>query len=387
MDCSAASANTIACPAAAPPSAYVGEVDALRCLAMTAVILQHCQLLPFGWTGVWLFFVISGFAITSSLLGSGREKHTKPVLIRNFYLRRCLRIWPVYFLVVAVNIVAAASLGKGEITAALPWLATFTYNYRMILDGEIWPANGHLWTISVEEQFYLAFPFLFAYLPKLRLAAALIICVALGPVLRILLSAWFGELAWDDGLKAFAVMVFAPAHFDAFSLGALLALFRPFLTSRRQLARCFLIAALAVAFVYGSIYLSINAALKGFNSEAFRCIYSGILWGEGRQIWVYGAVTGLSAALIALILAGERWLCSLCKLPLLQPIGRISYGGYIYHAPVLMLHHALFGNAGASSLTFSLGKFAFAYPVTLLLAFLSYRYFEAPILKLRTRFG
>jgi hypothetical protein len=71
-------------------SGYVSEVDALRCIAMTAVVLQHCQLLPFGWTGVWLFFVISGFAITSSLLGSDRIKHSRPLLVRNFYARRCL---------------------------------------------------------------------------------------------------------------------------------------------------------------------------------------------------------------------------------------------------------------------------------------------------------
>jgi peptidoglycan/LPS O-acetylase OafA/YrhL len=232
---------------------------------MTAVVLQHCQLLPFGWTGVWLFFVISGFAITSSLLGSGRLKHSKPGLIRNFYLRRCLRIWPAYFLVVSINIVGATSLGKGEIISALPWLAAFTYNYRMILDGEIWPANGHLWTISVEEQFYLAFPFLFAYLTKRRLAAALWICVALGPVLRILLTAWFRALPRDDGLKAFAVMVFAPAHFDAFALGALLALFRPFLAARLHLARLFLAAALGMAVLYASIYLSINITLNGFS--------------------------------------------------------------------------------------------------------------------------
>jgi peptidoglycan/LPS O-acetylase OafA/YrhL len=153
MNYSASIAGKITYQSAAAPSSYVGEVDALRCLEMTAVVLQHCQLLPFGWTGVWLFFVISGFAITSSLLGTGRLKHSKPGLIRNFYLRRCLRIWPVYFLVVACNIIAATSLGKGEVTSALPWLATFTYNYRMILNGETWPANGHLWTISVEEQF------------------------------------------------------------------------------------------------------------------------------------------------------------------------------------------------------------------------------------------
>jgi peptidoglycan/LPS O-acetylase OafA/YrhL len=249
-------------------------------------------------------------------------------------------------------------------------------------------ANGHLWTISVEEQFYLFFPCLFAFFSKQRLIAALWICVATGPVLRILLTLWFDELPWDDGLKAFAMIVFAPAHFDAFSLGALLALFRPFLASRLGVARGLLGVAIGAAFAYAAVYLSINAASKGFGGSALRCIFSGIIWGQGRQIWVYSVVTGLAAALIALILSGEGWLRTLCRLPLLQPIGRISYGAYIYHLPVLMLHHALFcSSAGEFSLSFSLGKFAFAYLVTLLIAFLSFRYFEEPILKLRTRFA
>jgi peptidoglycan/LPS O-acetylase OafA/YrhL len=162
----------------------------------------------------------------------------------------------------------------------------------MILHGETWPANGHLWTISVEEQFYLAFPF-FAWLSKKRLAAALAACVALGPVLRTLLTALFDGPPWDDGLKAFAVMVFAPAHFDAFSLGALLALFRPFFALRLDLARRLFASAFGAAFVYACIYLTVNAASSAFNGEAFRCIYSGILWGAGRQIWVYSTVLDL----------------------------------------------------------------------------------------------
>ncbi|MCI0465937.1 MAG: acyltransferase, partial [Beijerinckiaceae bacterium] len=369
-------------------SGYVSEVDALRGLAMTAVVLQHCNLLPFGWTGVWLFFVISGFAITSSLLGSDRIKHSKPLLIRNFYVRRCLRIWPVYFLAVAGNMIAATLLGRPEVLASLPWLATFTYNYFMILHGETWPPNGHLWTISVEEQFYLVFPFLFAFLPRQRLVAALWICIALGPILRMLLTFWFGQIAADNGWRAFALMVFAPAHFDAFSAGALLALFRPFIAGRLQLARLLLAAALGAAALYASVYISINAAAAGYNAEALRCVFSGILWGDGRQIWVYTAVTGLAVALIALILAGEGWMLTLCRLPFLRPIGRVSYGAYIYHLPVLTLYNYLWFPPGeGSSLAYSLGKFAFAYPVTLLAAFLSFRYFEEPILKLRKRFA
>src|ERR1700722_20045437 len=261
---------------------YVSEVDALRGLAMTGVVAQHCHLLPFGWTGVWLFYVISGFAITSSLLSSDRTPHSRLFLVRNFYARRCLRIWPLYFLFVLANMVAAVITGHGAVLASAPWLATFTFNFRMMLHDDHWSTIGHLWTISVEEQFYFIFPFLFAFLSRRRLAVALGICVIASPLLRALLSVWFDSFSSDNLWKAFSLYAFAPAHFDAFSSGALLALFRPFLASRLPLARIFLAVALGVAIVYASVYVPLNISAGGFSQDAFRNVFSGILWGQGR---------------------------------------------------------------------------------------------------------
>jgi peptidoglycan/LPS O-acetylase OafA/YrhL len=377
--------NSRASPAT---TGYVSEVDALRGLAMTGVVAQHCQLLPFGWTGVWLFFVISGFAITSSLLASDRAPHSKMLLVRNFYFRRSLRIWPLYFAFVIANMIAAAMVGRTDVLASAPWLATFTYNFRMMLHPESWSTIGHLWTISVEEQFYLIFPFLFAFLSRRRLVMALGICILFSPVLRALLTFGFDSYSRDDLWKAFSLYAFAPAHFDAFAAGALLALFRPFLASRLHFARAVLAVALGAAVAYACIYVCLNVSAAGFGKDAFRNVYSGILWGQGRQIWLYSVVTGLAFALVALILAGEPWLLAVCRLPLLRPIGRISYGAYILHLPVLSLYQFLWpSHSTVFSLTHSLAKFAFAYPVTLLIAFLSFRFFEMPILKLRSRFG
>jgi peptidoglycan/LPS O-acetylase OafA/YrhL len=377
-----------ASPATPATTGYVSELDALRGLAMTGVVAQHCKLMPFGWTGVWLFFVISGFAITSSLLASDRASHSKMLLVRNFYFRRSLRIWPLYFAFVIANMIAAAMAGRYDVLASAPWLATFTYNFRMILHPENWATIGHLWTISVEEQFYLIFPFLFAFLSRRRLVMALWICIFFSPVWRTLLTVWFDSFSRDDLWKAFSLYAFAPAHFDAFSAGALLALCRPFLASRLPLARALLAGALGVAVAYACIYVWLNVSTEGFGQDAMRNVYSGILWGQGRQIWLYSTVTGLAVALIALILAGEPWLLAVCRLPLLRPIGRISYGAYILHLPVLGLYQFLWpSHSTVFSLTHSLAKFAFAYPVTLLIAFLSFHYFEMPILKLRSRFG
>jgi peptidoglycan/LPS O-acetylase OafA/YrhL len=368
---------------------YVGEIDALRCLAMTAVVAQHCGLLPFGWTGVWLFFVISGFAITSSMLASDRRSpHSRTLLIRNFYVRRCLRIWPLYFAYVAANMVVAAANGRGDVLASGPWLAGFVYNYRMMLHPESWSTIGHLWTISIEEQFYLVFPFLFTFLTRRRLVKALGVCIALSLILRVVLTCWFNTLPIDSGWKAFSLYAFGPAQFDAFSAGVLLALFRSRLASRLPLARLMLVAALAAAAIYAGVYVCINRSMGEAGTQALRNVFSGILWGQGRQIWLYCVVDGLAAAMIALILAGEPWLVAACRLPLLQSIGRISYGAYIFQLPAFVLYETIRpASAAGFSVAYALEKFAFSYAVTVLLAFLSFHYFEQPILRLRKRFA
>ena len=365
---------------------YVSEVDALRCVAMTAVVAAHCRLLPFGWAGVWLFFVISGFAITSSLLASDRMSHPKPLLLRNFYARRCLRIWPLYFLCVAAVLIPAAIVGNSDVLAFWPWLGTFTYNYYYSIfhfwgpDIGNWSWFGHLWTISVEEQFYLVFPFLFAFLSKRWLVAALWICIALGPTLRTLLTWLLDQLSQSDEHKLMILYMFAPAHFDVFAAGALLALFRPVLALRLNLARVFMAIALAAAAAYTCVYLSISSSTLSLSFFP--------TWGNGQPIWVFSVIIALASALIALILAGEGWLLNACRLTLLRPIGRISYGAYVYHSPVLVLFDRQWpASITKSGLTYGLVKFSFCYPVILLIAYVSFRYFEEPILRLRARFS
>ncbi len=375
---------------------YVSEVDALRCVAMTAVVAQHCNnLLPFGYAGVWLFYVISGFAITSSLLASDRMSPPKPLLLRNFYAKRCLRIWPIYFLIVAPTLIAAAIVGKSDVLSQGPWLVTFTANYYNIFhypwgqtSGQNWDWFGHLWTVSVEEQFYLVFPFLFAFLSRRRLVAALWICIALGPTLRELLTWGLDQLPVNEEYKFSTVYLFAPAHFDSFAAGALLALFRPFIASRLDLARVFLAVALGVAAAYTCVYVSINAATLPFSYHSFNGVIYGLMWGQGRQIWIFSIIAALASALISLILAGEGWLLNACRLPLLRLIGRVSYGAYVYHLPVLYLYQLLWPRTDtASSHLYGLREFGIGYPVTLLVAYLSFRYFEEPILRLRARFS
>ncbi|MDX2237365.1 MAG: acyltransferase [Hyphomonadaceae bacterium] len=381
-----------AAPGAADPApartAYVGEIDALRCFAMTAVVLQHCQLLPLGWMGVWLFYVISGFAITTSLLGSDAPHPSRGLLIRNFMLRRAIRIWPIYVLFVAGNMIWALIASRPDILGELPYLLTFTYNFRMIAHEAQWPAIGHLWTISVEEQFYLVFPFLFAFLDREGLKRALAALVVAGPLIRAGLSVWAEGALPDDGYKAFAIYVIGPAHFDSFAIGALIALHRDAIAADLARARLYFFAALGAFVAYCGVYAGLQMQSLGFGADALRNIISGILWGEGRQIVMYSAIALLAGSLIALVLAKEAWIGAVCAIPGLQAIGRVSYGAYLYHLPVLVLVSSLLpARDGAWSFTHQAMTFAIVYGVTLAVAFASFRFIEKPFLRLRHRFA
>ncbi len=95
---------------------------------MTGVIAIHCGLLPFGWMGVWLFFVVSGFAVTTSLFTVRHGARGVWDRIGNFYVRRALRIWPIYFAFLGANIIVLLALGKFGALQDVPWLLTFTEN-------------------------------------------------------------------------------------------------------------------------------------------------------------------------------------------------------------------------------------------------------------------
>ena len=116
--------------------------------------------------GVWIFFVISGFAITSSL--QTRDQTAGDwVSLKNFYVRRCLRIWPLYFGFILANVAVIIAIGRYHSLWSLPWLASFTFNFEMIFASNWslidWPPFAILWSISVEEQFYLIYPALFLF--------------------------------------------------------------------------------------------------------------------------------------------------------------------------------------------------------------------------------
>jgi peptidoglycan/LPS O-acetylase OafA/YrhL len=210
-----------------------------------------------------------------------------------------------------------------------------------------------------------------------------------------LIRAGFGYLAagfgWDSERCAFAVYSFAPAHFDAFAIGALIALFRPEITADRLISRMTMVVAMSVIAVYVAVYGTLGVMRTGdLSSEAMRNIVSGIMFGQGREIFGYYVPIGISATILTGILSGAPGWLRVGRLPGLQAIGRVSYGGYMFHIPVLTVLGSSVPAFGGPANTLRgiiahIGLFACAYSITVALAWLSFTFFEQRIARLGRR--
>jgi peptidoglycan/LPS O-acetylase OafA/YrhL len=199
---------------------YIPELQGLRGLAVLSVVFYHCH--PrlvgtwvhyaslWGWAGVNLFFVLSGFLITSILL----EARSKPNYFRNFYGRRALRIWPVYFLVLIVVYLNAPWFIGPTITQAIktaPWMA-YIFFVQNLFHLALPPAIGPTWSLAIEEQYY------FLWAPIVRflrnpgaLAGVLAAALIASPVFRLANMHWM-------------TLTHTLIHLDGIALGSLLAL-------------------------------------------------------------------------------------------------------------------------------------------------------------------
>jgi peptidoglycan/LPS O-acetylase OafA/YrhL len=371
-------------PASAP--ARIDAIDSLRALAMGAVVAEHCHILPFGWIGVWLFFVISGFVVTTSLL-SQPAGGSATALLRKFYVRRAARIWPIYMAYVLIGASISALIVGGVEWPALSSLMLFYNNFQSAFAVGIFKAFpvGHLWTISVEFQFYVVFGLAFAFLPRKALTGLLIAFLLMSPALRFLGGQWLQAAGYSPLQAAFAVYTFSPMHFDSFAAGALLALGRALWTQPGR-ARALLAAGVIGMLAYVAAYVWINGRHGATGLALLRGVISGVLFGDLKQVWLYSAVAAVSAGCLATVLAGEKAWRPIAESRLLRMIGRVSYGGYVYHALCVHLVTDAMrmvvspGPGIASKIAFGVPLFALSLPLTVAVAWLSYRYVERPII-------
>jgi peptidoglycan/LPS O-acetylase OafA/YrhL len=254
-----------------------------------------------------------------------------------------------------------------------------------------WIPFGPLWTLAVEEQFYLLFPFAFVFLGRSALTRMLWLLILAAPLIRMAWSAFLVSRGMPDDRVGLGVYAFAPAHFDAFAAGALIALHRDAIARRPDWARWMLAAVAVAALAYGSFYVWLQASAAGHLSVAsFQNIFSGIAHGQGREIWLYTIVWAVSAGLLTAVLSGERVVLWACRGSWLRRLGRVSYGGYVFNSSVYILVGAIIPVSAAGGLDGVLLKFLrFACALALIfgLAVLSFQVLEKRFLSARQKFG
>lgn len=364
----------------------VQEIDGLRAIAMTMVIAQHCGLLPFGWIGVWLFYLISGYVITLGFLyEEAFERGTRSRYIR-FMLRRFFRIVPIYFLYLTLNLYIFVAIDKVEYAKELPYLLSFTYNWEMIFGQEpgvaSWGPFGHLWTLSVEEQFYLFFPLIALGAPSRLRTPITILFIVLGPIIRFLYAEAVIPLGHDNGWMAFSIYAASICHFDAFLMGSLIARLEPCLRKNPSISNKVWTTAVAFFAVYVVYYVSMNSVNGATGIDVLRNIISGILYGQGREVVLYVVIDLLlSAILIHAIL--QRPFSQVLSSRLLVLVGTVSYGGYLFHILIIWgVSKSLLGSSTKDLLLFDrVLFFLLVWSVSVALAFLSFNRFERPIAK------
>lgn len=172
--------------------------------------------LALGHWGVRMFFVLSGFLITGILIkcrdSIDQSRKDQWLIIKNFYIRRCLRLMPIYYLTILVTSILFFS----EVKPLLIWHLTYTSNFYFFWHQ--WePYTSHFWALAVEQQFYLVWPFLILLTPRKYIAKLISITILIGPLFRLLMVI----LGYSNGDREY-LLIFA--CLDSLGLGSLLSL-------------------------------------------------------------------------------------------------------------------------------------------------------------------
>ncbi len=353
----------------ARPSHLPG-LDGLRGIAVLLVFAFHERLLVgFGWVGVQLFFVLSGFLITRILVAQS-DQPAKPFFI-NFYGRRALRIFPLYYATLlaltALTLTwqllrSGTSQTAAQTLEQLPWAWLYAMNFLHVQQGFAHDhVLTHFWSLAVEEQFYLVWPMLIFAIPRKWLVPMLVAVVAAGPVLRAMTWSLAAacSLNPDD-----AALVLPWCQLDAFAVGGLFAV-QPVSNSKR----CIPWALLAVAM----IGLGTNPSPRWW--------WIGL---DGMPVGLVQLTIGLSAlnalcALIVSAVAFEGLGASTLQDRRLVQVGGISYGVYVFHFPIQAATEL-----AAPHMSLLL-KLPLDLMLTLAVSAASYRWLEAPALGLKSR--
>ncbi|MCB9201648.1 MAG: acyltransferase [Flavobacteriales bacterium] len=311
-------------------------LNSFRFFAFLLVFLTHStHLFPFGYLGVQAFFVLSGFLITPILIQTKEKYPSLKDFLKNFLTRRFLRIFPLYYfyLLVITLAILVFNLDNYEYFASLKrqLIYAFTYTYNFYHQTKFYEHNmfiSHFWSLAVEEQFYLFWPFLIFFFTK-NIKSILIFICFINPIVR-----YFTGYIVDHDLipilldrKDLVVYVSTFSHIDAFALGSLFGILpKIHLKSYKIITVCLATVLLG---------LSINLFVE--NNLNFKSLgYPPFMKGSYRYVWGY-SLLNLCFALILVGLKNRTFFPKLFENKMLASLGLVSYGLYIYHTGILWL--------------------------------------------------
>ncbi|MEO7356301.1 MAG: acyltransferase [Ignavibacteria bacterium] len=347
---------------------FMPQLDSLRAFAVFFVLVEHwlyhfewLKIIPFGMIGVTLFFVLSGFLITQILISSRlnieAKGGTKIQVLKQFYIRRTLRIFPIYYLTLFILYI----LNVQGIREKFLWFLFYASNIYFYKIND-WAGNlSHLWTLAVEEQFYIIWPFIILFIPKKYLLKSIIGIIIFGPVFRTYLFIISGGTDWGSTF----IHILTPSCMDCFGLGALLAYYKVF-------GNCKNILSSKQALIFLIINIACVVILSFFEENAISVFLFRFNISVICMFIIYKSITGFHGV------AGK-----ILENPVIMFLGKISYGLYLYHNFIPIIY-AFLGLPPVQNINVN---FILQLSILIIISTLSWYLIEKPINSLKKYFS
>lgn len=349
-------------------SGYMPQLDSLRAFAVGFVLISHwfpkqhkLQFLPFGAFGVILFFVLSGFLISQILFKSRdiaeAQSQNKFHSVKQFYIRRTLRIFPIYYITLIVLFIFNVSSIRDIILWFVLYASNIYFYYVQSWEGTL----SHLWTLAVEEQFYIIWPFIILFIPRKHLFKSIIAIILMGPAFRF--GMYLLSLS-QPGINIFSELL-TPANIDNFGLGALLAYINIYKKDDFRYQTKLLMTA---SMIYVIIMTGIILLKPTYTGVIFRNFNMSLL-----ALFLIAKASSGFTGIMKIILENK----------ILIYLGKISYGLYLYHNFIVLIYES----AGLPVIQNLYLRLFIQGSMLVLMASISWYVIEKPINNLKSRFA
>jgi peptidoglycan/LPS O-acetylase OafA/YrhL len=367
----------------------IKELDGLRGIAILLVMAFHIfkraayftkhetllfisELSYIGWMGVDIFFCLSGFLITSILLRTKTDAH----YFRNFYARRILRIFPLYYFVIIVISILLPWLDPGHVPSLpviLPFLLTYLQNWMEFFKIASLPLSlGITWSLAIEEQFYFMWPAVVYYNTTERLIKICLGIISLSFIARAV-SIFFTPDTQEIASFFYPNLL---TRFEELAFGALLGILMSHPNWKERIRSSAFLIFLLPFSAFGILCITLFPSLVPYYSDF------------SLTLWAYTLIPIFSAGLIAMLVTHPEGspLRRLFRSAPLQFFGKYSYAMYLLHMPITLVLVDLLDSTHLKGWRIYFGYIFLVYAITAVLSLITWNLLEKPMLNLKKYF-